>query len=941
MNQLYKITLLMVCFFAIKNIQAQTTIFVNHNATGTNDGTSWANAFANLQDAIAISASGDEIWVAAGTYYPDEGTAQTDNDRNATFQLKNNVGIYGGFAGTETNLAERDWVANVTILSGDINQSGALTGNAYSVVTGSGTDNTAIIDGFTITAGNADATTGSFTSPNRSGGGMYNNAGSPTVTNITFLGNFANDFGGGMLNSGGSPSILNNTFTGNSANEFGGGMANLNNVSADIINCRFSGNTAQLGGGMGNSGGAPLNIINCSFSGNTARAISDGDVALGGGMYNAFSSPTITNSTFSGNRAGFGGGISNSSSSPTVTNCTFSGNMAIGDGGGMFNTDFSSPTITNNIIWNNAARSSMTSISAASISNNRSSSVTISYSLVANSGGSGSWVSAIGTDGTNNIDIDPLFIDPQAPGLSTLGDYRLQVGSPAIDAGLNSANTSTSDLDGNPRIDNGTIDMGAYENQLVCPTGIVLYVASSASGTNDGTSWADAFDNLQDALNSPCVVVAEIWVASGTYYPDEGTAQTDNDRNATFQLKNDVALYGGFAGTETNLAERDWVANVTILSGDINQSGDLTGNSYTVVTGSDVNNTAIIDGFAITAGNADDINGSVTNPNRSGGGMYNNAGSPTVSNNTFLGNSANRGGGMLNSNGGSPTISNTTFLGNSVSSFGGGMVNINNASSTIINSSFSGNTAIFGGGMSNIDSSPTITNSTISGNIASTTGGGIYNEGFSTLTITNSIIWNNAANGSTTSSAASVFNTTSSTSTISYSLVANSGGSGSWVIAIGSDGGNNIDADPFFFDPQAPGLSTLGDYRLQAGSLAIDAGLNSANTLATDLDGNPRVVNGTIDMGAFENTATLSLEDFSTENGFRLFPNPVQNLLNISINNGLLIEAYEIYNINGQAVGKGTNLPQEGIDVSNLASGLYILKLQTDKGTRSEKFIKM
>ncbi|MDT8415418.1 MAG: T9SS type A sorting domain-containing protein [Flavobacteriaceae bacterium] len=91
----------------------------------------------------------------------------------------------------------------------------------------------------------------------------------------------------------------------------------------------------------------------------------------------------------------------------------------------------------------------------------------------------------------------------------------------------------------------------------------------------------------------------------------------------------------------------------------------------------------------------------------------------------------------------------------------------------------------------------------------------------------------------------------------------------------------------------------------------------------------------------YENTATQSLEDFTSENGFRLFPNPVQNLLNIAINNSLLIEAYEIYNINGQAVGTGHNLSQEGIDVSNLASGLYILKLQTDKGTRSEKFIKM
>ncbi len=290
-----------------------------------------------LQEALGFSESGDEIWVAQGTYKPG-----ASGDPNAIFQLKNGVGLYGGFDGTEAAREDRDWENNATVLSGDLNGDDGpdfanLLENSYSVVSGGGTDNTAVLDGFTI-AGSV------YT------GGMYNDSGSPTVTNCTFSGNFAIEYGGGMYNNNGSsPIVTNCTFSGNSASHYGGGMYNESS-SPTVTNCTFSGNSAShYGGGMYNESSSPT-VTNCTFSGNSA-----GDI--GGGMFNDQSSPTVTNCTFSDNiTVNYGGGgMSNDQSSPIVTNCTFSGNSAQEYGGGMSN-DRSSPTVTNCTFSDNNAK---------------------------------------------------------------------------------------------------------------------------------------------------------------------------------------------------------------------------------------------------------------------------------------------------------------------------------------------------------------------------------------------------------------------------------------------------------------------------------------------------------------------------------------------------------------------------------------------------------
>ena len=197
-------------------------------AVGSGNCSSWANA-CTLQTALSGAANGDEIWVKAGVYYP--GAA---GDRTATFTLKNDVALYGGFAGTETLLSQRAWQTNLTILSGDIDQndnhggdyinenaSQIVGSNAYHVVTGGGTNNTAVLDGFIITAGQANGS--SF--PYNAGGGMYNYQSSPALTNVTFSGNSAK-YGGGMYDDSSSPALTNVTFSGNSAGSVGGGMYN-------------------------------------------------------------------------------------------------------------------------------------------------------------------------------------------------------------------------------------------------------------------------------------------------------------------------------------------------------------------------------------------------------------------------------------------------------------------------------------------------------------------------------------------------------------------------------------------------------------------------------------------------------------------------------------------------------------------------------------------
>ena len=252
---------------------------------------------------------------------------------------------------------------------------------------------------------------------------------------------------------------------------------------------------------------------------------------------------------------------------------------------------------------------------------------------------------------------------------------------------------------------NGNTDEGN-----VCGTpSSILYVKANAGGANNGASWADAYNSLQDALANAAqnANITEVWVAAGVYKPTAGT-----DRNASFVMKNNLAIYGGFPNTgDPGMTGRDWAVNVTTLSGDIGTAGDNSDNSFSVIKNitTSLDNTAVLDGFTITGGNGG---------SGSGGGMRNLLSSPAVRNCLFSGNTANFGGGMYNE-GGTPALSNCAFIGNSASQ-GGGMYIIA-SSPTVVNCTFSGNTAAGGGGLymttvANIPTSPVLTNCIVWGN---------------------------------------------------------------------------------------------------------------------------------------------------------------------------------------------------------------------------------
>ncbi len=370
--------------------QTEAAVFVDSSATGLNDGSGWSDAFIDLQDGLdAAAASGGsetEVWVATGTYRPDRGTGI----RSSTFQLLSGVALYGGFDGTETVLRQRDPAANITILSGDLaeNDESSFTNNgenSYNVVTGSGVDATAILDGFTITAGNADGSV----EPSNSGGGMYNNNGSPIVRNCVFKWNTSLFSGGAMYNQSSSsplvedcqflgntsldggavtiatssnPSFLDCEFDGNDGTLLGRGGALFitSSLPVQLERCNFSKNGSGRGGAVFHQGLATPNLVDCTFSFNTAFASALPGSGDGGAIYIDGASPHLSGCEFAENDAlvGNGGAIyMQLGSQPRLMSCTFQSNRAnSGDGGAIYSID-SNPNLSDcNLSENKAVK---------------------------------------------------------------------------------------------------------------------------------------------------------------------------------------------------------------------------------------------------------------------------------------------------------------------------------------------------------------------------------------------------------------------------------------------------------------------------------------------------------------------------------------------------------------------------------------------------------
>jgi hypothetical protein len=453
----------LLAFGSAGQASAASVIYVRYNAIGLNNGTSWANAYTDLQSALAAAVSGQQIWVAQGTYYP-----TTTTDRTISFDLRAGVAVYGGFAGGETLLSQRNFTAHVTALSGDIGTAGDTSDNSFQVVVGSSTDNTAVLDGFTVSGGNAD---GGY--PVYFGGGIRNERGSPTLRNLVVEYNHASGGGGGIYNWESSPILKNVTIQGNGTDYGGGGMQN--ELSSPLLtNVAFIYNTAfTVGGGMYNEGASNPTLTDVVFWGNAAAVSAGAAGTQGGGMENVNSNPTLTNVTFYQNLAGYGGGMHNSESSPILTNVTFSANSASSWGSGMYNDNSSNPAISDGIFWGDVNTEVINTISTSSFTD----------SIVQ---GGCPFKSAC----TDVINADPIFGPFQDNGGFTR-TLALGAGSAAIDAGGFHSICAATDQRGVSRPQGTRCDIGAYEVRAMAFVSQRPYdgwVLESGQDTNTGGS---------------------------------------------------------------------------------------------------------------------------------------------------------------------------------------------------------------------------------------------------------------------------------------------------------------------------------------------------------------------------------------------------------------------------------------------------------------------
>ncbi|MGK0364175.1 MAG: hypothetical protein ACI85O_001232 [Saprospiraceae bacterium] len=331
------ICLTIVCF----NLQlsAQDTSYVKSDATGTNDGSSWDNAYITLHDALGNYNENDEIWVAAGTYLPENPSIWPDNEKR-TFYIYQDVSIYGGFNGTETELDQRDPAVNVTILSGDINGDDVADDfdnnkedNVINVVYAEASISTATtIDGFTIQGGYGDINDGVFT--NMRGAGIFS-YGAPQISNCYFTQNYTIWHAGGIyfyLEDAQGGKVENCIFEKNKCLSSGAGItiANVSGEGVTVENCQFLNNEAARGGGYCIID-ATGTVDECLFSENIGTEI-------GGGIYTLY--------TLAANNL-----------ATTVNNCTFDSNVASNGGALFFGSDngnnnqvnIQSSSFTNNV----------------------------------------------------------------------------------------------------------------------------------------------------------------------------------------------------------------------------------------------------------------------------------------------------------------------------------------------------------------------------------------------------------------------------------------------------------------------------------------------------------------------------------------------------------------------------------------------------------------
>lgn len=549
-------------------------IYVKPGGGGTQSGQDWPNAKATVSAALTAANSGDEIWVVAGTYAE-------------RITIKSGVALYGGFAGTETALAQRNWNANVTTLDGT---------NSGTVVTISGgAGPTTRIDGFKITGGNAV-----------NGGGIAISGSSPTIVNNLISLNMSTGNGAGIYCYDSSPTIMGNSINFNSAGVDGGGISCWRNSSPYIANNYIEANVATS-----TDAGDP--------DGYYIGALGGGGIFVTASDWNrmphptAVASPTIVNNIIVANGAYKGAGVLlndlNGGTAVVVNN-----SMVANSGPAIhWRKQFSNTSVklSNNIVAFNAWGLQREGETAEMIRFND----VYENSLVGDRTDYVGFADQTGSNG--NISADPQMANVW------YGDFHLQPTSPCVDAGsATDVDQGWADFEGQSRIIGNGVDIGADESDGTVwnSAAPIVYVRPDGSDSSNGLSWATAKKTLTGALFSASAKGWEIWVAKGTY--------SEHINLAPF-----VYLYGGFNGTESSRDQRNVNDNETIIDGSGSKTIVTSRNTGHLVSG--------LDGFTIQNGGVY-TNGSRTEPSGIGGfggGIYINVSSPYLGNNLIRWNS--------------------------------------------------------------------------------------------------------------------------------------------------------------------------------------------------------------------------------------------------------------------------------------------------------------
>lgn len=837
MNKRYiKITLLLLtAFFCLQ--EAMAKVWYVNSPTVSWQGKNSANVLNSLSE--LKQADGDEVWLAAGTFSLDE-----------TFTVSKKISIYGGFAGTESKIEDRKKVeggkpwefVNETILDGrgEKRVINITSANVF-------------IDGLTVINGKVSETS---TDDNvASGAGIHVTTGikGGTIQNCIVKNNRSFKRAGGGISLRGNFTVANCLIKDNvSANGSGGGIALYSSSGSSLKNSEILNNQGTDGGGVYVYSGT---VENCIIEGNTGNN--------GGGLYMRTASAGYAyNCLIVNNQStGIGGGVAcQQANNATLYNCTIVNNVSKSDGGGLaYKVTPTAINIKNTILWGNKKGSVLDQIGANTGQKSDNSKMVYSG------------IQAETVTGTGNIAL------MQDSAVIWGSNWNLGAASPCVDAGTSEGISMTVDLAGQPRTIGAAIDMGVYERILYPGAGGVFYVNAAAEGNASGASWGDAFTEIQKGIDAALAYKTEtgkevtVWVAGGEYAVE-----------APVELKDGISIFGGFAGTEKKLEERESVSGgeawefvhptvVKPAEGKAIQAMNARV-AFTEKT--------YVNGFTITGGNAKGSG----DDNRCGGGIH-------VMNNTFVQNciitgnqAAGNGGGIAIRGVGISGIENCLIEKNKTAANGGGVALYATSTQVYIkNSKINDNNATGNGGGAFVYGGK-VENCIVTNNSADK-GGGIWSRQYIACLYTNCLVAYNHAKANSgaiwceESNNAKFYNLTVVANTVDATGKNAAIGYNKTPTAIeivntifyGNKKGETVDVLPanskMTYSAVEAAVAPAGEknmaitdsaaffaenWHLAETSPGKNAGKNLSELPELDLDGALRVQNGTVDLGAYE-----------------------------------------------------------------------------------------